>query len=296
MLRHSISASVIFLSAAFAHAADYRVPVPPPTPIPPPVAAPAQPFNWERCYIGAQIGHKDIRNDLTLQSTEFANLMRVNKHSTNIQGPHLGAQAGCNKLMDGLLIGLEIEGVFGSKTSTFCGANVDPVSFCMRYEKDWEFFGSARVGKLFDGFSFCNCGPTLLVYSKFGLGYTSTSLTGSMSQLSYNSHPLNPGGTEYTPIWANNFDVSGKRSFLSPLLGFGVEYAIDSDWTVRGEFAGMYSAAKGGNLTVTRAESYGVVPPNDATQVRRHVVVGDAIAAKMREIETKVSLGVNRLF
>lgn len=275
-----------------ANTADPRQPVTPYAPLIAIERAPA--FNWGRCYAGVQIGTKEIRNALTLRSTDFVVVDYVERQKTNIQGPHAGGQIGCNKLMSGgLLVGLELEGVFGPKA-----ARIDPLAYCIEYEKDREFFVAGRVGMTFNAMSQCACGPALLLYAKFGAGYTRTQVDANFNQVSYRTQQTtSPGPTNtYQPVWGNVFDVSGRAAYIALLLGFGFEYALTRDWSVRGEFAGMYVAASGVDLTTKARNIVDDIPDNDSTGVKRHVRTGDVMPVKMREIETKVSFGVNRYF
>jgi opacity protein-like surface antigen len=280
-----------------AYAADPRQNV---VPYIPPVALERAPgFDWGRCYAGVQIGTKEIRNDMTLQNTDFVVVDFVERQKTNIQGPHVGGQVGCNKWMSGgLLVGLELEGVFGPKAARNCAARIDPLAYCIEYEKDREFFIAGRVGKTFEAVSHCACGPALLLYAKFGAGYTRTQVSANFNQVSYRTQQTSaPGPTDtYQPVWGNIFDMTGRLAYVAPLLGFGFEYALTRDWTVRGEFAGMYAPTSGVDLTAKARNVVGDIPDNDSTGVKRHVRTGDVMAAKMREIETKVSVGVNRYF
>lgn len=97
-------------------------------------------------------------------------------------------------------------------------------------------------------------------------------------------------------MWGNVFDMTGTKSFISPMLGFGFEYALDHAWTVRGEMAGMLSAEAGSKLTAKKIKLTGDIPNNDSTGVQRHVRVGDVMSVRLQEIETKFSFGVNRHF
>ena len=303
MTRRLLSFVIAFLTSATAYAADPSVPRQPLYPVP--VMAQPRPaqqlFDWNRCFAGAQIGTKVVRNDLRMSNTEFVIVDYVESQKTNIQGAHIGLQAGCNKMLgNGLVIGFDVEGLYGLKASKNCATRIDPLAYCIEYEKDREFFLSGRVGKTFDGFSLCNCdgGGALLLYTRLGAGYTQTDIKANFNQVSYRTQQTPaPGPTNtYQPVWGNVFDVTGSKSFISPMLGFGFEYALDQAWTVRGEMAGMYSPSASANLTVTKVKTSGVIPNDDSTGVARHATVGDVMNVRLREIETKFSFGVNRHF
>jgi opacity protein-like surface antigen len=107
-----------FFASAAAYAADPSIPRQPLYPVPvltQPRPAP-QPFDWNRCFAGAQIGTKTVRNDLTMTNTDFVLVNYVDEQKTDIHGAHVGLQAGCNKMLgNGLVIGFEVEGVYGPK-------------------------------------------------------------------------------------------------------------------------------------------------------------------------------------
>jgi len=261
----------------------------------------AQPFDWNRCFAGAQIGTKAVRSDLKLSTTEFVTVEYVDEQKTNLFGAHAGLQAGCNRMLaNGLVIGFEIEGVYGPKASKNCATRIDPLAYCIEYEKDREFFLSGRIGKTFDGFSLCDCGGAgaLLLYTRLGAGYTRTEIKANFNQVSYRTEQTQfPGPTNtYQPVWGNVFDMTGTKSFISPMLGFGFEYALDQAWTVRGEMAGMLSSEAGSKLTVKKVKTSGSIPNDDSTGVERHATVGDVMNVRLQEIETKFSFGVNRHF
>jgi hypothetical protein len=146
----------------------------------------------------------------------------------------------------------------------------------------------------------CNCdgAGALLLYTRLGAGYTRTDIKANFNQVSYRTKATElPGPTDtYQPVWGNVFDVTGSKSFISPMLGFGFEYALDQAWTLRGEMAGMYSAESSSKLTVKKVKTSGLIPNDDSTGVARHAKVGDVMNVRLREIETKFSFGVNRHF
>jgi hypothetical protein len=89
------------------------------------------------------------------------------------------------------------------------------------------------------------------------------------------------------------------------LIGFGFERAIGHNWTARVDFSAMALMRKDPNLRVTDGRFYGDTPesrqaggrlPKDATGLVRNPRIGEILPAKMQEVETRLTFGVNRLF
>lgn len=289
-----------FVCAPFqAFAADYRVPFEPPVLQPPmiePLPEPKTGFNWGRCFVGAQVGHKNGRLDMAIPTTDYLNMEYVNKPNAYIAGPFAGLQGGCNVVSGSWLYGFELEGVVGPKLAQECKTRIDPLAYCVDYLKDWQAFATGRVGMVFDGFN--ASGGAILAYARFGVGYTRTRIDANFNQVSYTTiSSQNGGGEPFVPKWANNFDMEATKEFYSPVLGFGLEYALNSDWTVRGEFLAMYSSYAPVNLKVKKVNfTGGDIDAGDPTNVKRHINASDVLAVRLREVETKLTFAVNRLF
>lgn len=68
------------------------------------VKSAAQPFDWNRCFAGAQIGTKAVRSDLKLCTIEFVTVEYVDEQKTNLLGAYAGLQAGCNRMLENGLV------------------------------------------------------------------------------------------------------------------------------------------------------------------------------------------------
>ncbi|MDB5508391.1 MAG: hypothetical protein JWL93_860 [Hyphomicrobiales bacterium] len=303
MLRFALPLAFLPMLAVAAHAADPQMRggyFPEPAPVV--LREAPRGFDWNRCYVGAQAG-ASIGNIWTQQSkTAFFNANYIRELTTGMIGPAAGLQAGCNMvLQSNFLVGLELEGIYQSKHDVPCAAQMDPTSYCLDIRKKAEAIASMRLGYTFGG-ACGDCGSGVLVYARFGVGYGRVDVKANVNMLSYLSKPAESywGANLYTPNWAQNYDVQTSRTAFSPVLGFGVEKALDPHWTIRADISAMLSLQDTSDLQVTKINFVNGKPgdplPNDPSGVARNAKVGDAIPFKIREIETRVSMGVNRLF
>jgi opacity protein-like surface antigen len=311
MFRFFVSMSAIAVSASGALAADRLTPFPYyPAPVPAPQIAPAQPpqaFNWNRCYGGVHVGTKTVDNRIDIIGTDFYRAESISKTTDTLTGPIGGFQLGCNNLLEnGFLVGLEIEGAYGKKNQIDCSTQTDPVSYCVDLFKEKEAFISARFGYVVDDSFLCGCtGGGLLVYGRIGAGYTRTDIQMNVNALSYVSVPKPSvafGNDAYLPKWAQNYDLKGSKSFISPLLGVGVERAISPEWSIRADFSTMFSMSSKTALTVSKLNYLnsdygpGEALPSDPSGIKRNPNLGDRLPIQIREVETKLTFGVNRHF
>ena len=304
MIRNMSAILAYAVSVTFAQAADPYVFRPTLTPEQA-QPAPPQRFDWNRCYVGGQGGIKDVNNQIDFTDTAFYKGKYIAKTSTNLLGPIVGAQVGCNALFDnGFLVGFELEGVYGHKHKRDCDSMDDPVSRCTDIDKKKEAFLTARVGYTFNMSPLCNCDDRgFLVYGRFGVGYTRSDLKTNVNATSYlytaESDPQWPANS-YRPIWSHAYNMNASKSFIAPVLGFGVERALDRNWTIRGDVTSMISMASKADLTVDKIDfaTYGAGTslPRDFSGVTRHPSLGDKLPIKIQEVETKMTIGLNRLF
>lgn len=306
MSRFAIAIALASMFTTAAHAADPQMRggyFPEPAPVA--VREIPRSFEWSRCYAGGQVG-ASLGHLWTQQSkTDFYRADYIRELTTTMAGPSAGAQFGCNMvLQDRFLVGFELEGIYQSKHDIPCAAQMDPVSYCLNARKKAEAIGSIRFGYTFG--SDCGaCGGATLVYARLGVGYSKLDVKGNINMLSYLSSEMTTsidwwGKGMYKPNWAQNFDVGTSRTAFAPVLGFGVERALDPHWTIRADISTMLSMATTSDLDVTKINFVSGNPgdklPNDPSGVARNAKVGDTIPFKIKEVETRVSMGVNRLF
>ena len=260
-------------------------------------------FDWNRCYAGAQTGASLGKATSEIGKTDFFNAYFIKDLSTNMIGPIAGGQVGCNMVLNNnFLVGFEFEGIYQSKSETPCVTQVDPVTYCLKMRKKAEAFASARFGYTFG----CGeCGAGTLVYARLGVGYGRIDISGNINAISYVSSEIKDntgywGVGVYRPSWAQNYDVNTSRTSFAPVLGVGVERALNHQWTVRADISTMFGIQTEGDLNVTKIHflngAQGETLPPDLSQVKRNPRVGDVIPFKIKELETRLSMGVNRMF
>ena len=311
MFRFAAILSAIVFSASGVLAADQLAPFPYyPSPVPAPQIAPApspQAFDWNRCYGGVHVGTKTVDNRIDITGTDFYRAESIKKTTDTLTGPIGGFQLGCNAILEhGFLIGLEIEGAYGKKNQIDCSSQTDPVSYCVDLFKKKEAFVSARFGYVVDDSFLCGCtGSGLLVYGRIGAGYTRTDIEMNVNALSYVSVPkptIGYGADAHLPKWAQNYDLKGSKSFISPLFGIGVERAISPEWSIRADFSTMFSMSSKTELTVSKLNytnseyGPGETLPDDPAGIKRNPNLGDKLPIQIREVETKLTFGLNRHF
>ena len=311
MFRLTAGFLVAAITASGALAADQLAPFPYyPAPAAVPQLAPAPPpraCDWGRCYAGVHVGTKTVDNSSEITGTDFYRAESISKTSDTLTGPIGGLQLGCNMMLDhGFLIGFELEGAYGKKNQVDCSSQTDPVSYCVDLFKEREAFLSARFGYVVDDSFLCGCtSGGLLVYGRIGAGYTKTDIAMNVNAISYVSIPkpgIGYGDDAHLPQWAQNYDLKGSKSFISPLFGIGIERAIAPDWSIRADFSTMFSMTGKTSLNVSKLNylnpeySAGANLPNDPSGVKRNPSLGDKLPIKIREVETKLTFGVNRLF
>jgi len=300
MVRLFLAICLALGAPAQAFAADYRVAPPPLEP------APRKTFDWSRCYAGLQAGMKIVDNQVFFGRTEFYFADQIRRSSATLTGPVLGGQIGCNTVFaNGFLAGVELEGMTGRKRQVECSSQVDPVSQCLELRKRHEAFATVRVGYVVDNSFLCECLNGLMVYGRGGIGYTQTDARMNVNTTSYRYVPGDATGTFFVPQYAQNYDLAGSRGAFAPAIGFGFERAIGTDWTLRVDMTSMVGFNGNVDMSVTQAKLYGQTPesrtpgavlPPDSTGLFRNPKVGDVLPVKMQEIETRLTVGVNRLF
>lgn len=311
-MKRLLAAALASLSFQSAWAADYRLPyMPPPLESVAPIVPPAdkRAFDWSRCYAGVQAGMKIVDNQMKFGRTEWYVAEQIKTTSDTLPGPVIGGQAGCNYVFGGgFLAGFEFEGLWGPKKQIDCAAQLDPVAQCIELHKRIEGFASLRLGYVVDNSFLCDCLNGLMLYGRLGVGYTQTDVKMNVNTVSYwhvpNTTPGAPQGST-VPQYAQEYNLAGSAGMFGPLIGFGFERAIGHNWTARVDLSAMALMRKDPNLRVTDGRFYGDTPesrqaggrlPKDATGLVRNPRIGEILPAKMQEVETRLTFGVNRLF
>lgn len=208
------------LTASAAHAAD----LPQAQPI---AQAPSQAiFNWTGFYIGANAGYGSAAGAATLTAlTGPAAGFSSRSTGDGIKGPLAGGQAGFNWQTGALVLGVEGDYQWANlnRSVTYvCGFA------CSISEKTaMTGFGTlrARVGAAFDH---------VLIYATAGGAWVQASdeATLTVGALSGQLAKISPNGFGWT-------------------AGGGVEFAIDRNWSVKGEYLYLSTAGLSGQGAVT---------------------------------------------
>lgn len=193
----AVVAGLVASAAQVANAADLE---------PAPVVAPS--YSWTGCYVGVQAGFGGLQDGFT--AAVNPNLVNpvtgavtsgvANQWGFGVLG---GAQGGCNYQIGLFVVGLESD-AWGSSLGTESDYVTSLVAQKASATNPWDFDLAARVGVAYDGLLFY--GKAGGVWGSFNYNYTSLSAA--------------QAGTAISP---------------GVLLGFGIEYAIWRQWTVRTE-------------------------------------------------------------
>ncbi|MDB5650667.1 MAG: porin family protein [Hyphomicrobiales bacterium] len=307
MFKYVVTLCLLVASAPLAHAADPAIrggyfPEQPPVAV-----APARHgFDWSRCYLGAHFGQSISKVSTHLDNTPFYDAKFIADATTNLVGPVVGGQVGCNAdIGGGLLAGIELDGSLTSIDQKNCQTQTDPVSYCLKFKRSSEASITGRFGMTFGNGNCADCGPSTFVYARLGFGFNKLDIDANVNANSYVSQVITssvftfPAGT-YRPIWAMNYDLAAQTSAIAPIFGIGVEHALDQNWTVRADLTTKISLEKSGNLSVTKINQVTGTPgaplPQDLSAVTRGVASNDVIPYKIKELGTKFTMGVNRYF
>jgi outer membrane immunogenic protein len=198
MFRKLFTSSVVFAAlSGVAMAADLPSRAPPPVYVPPPA------FAWTGVYAGGEVGYQfGTLNSSFLTNPGGAFLAGIPAFNSNgvVGGAHLGINAQMSQFVVGVEADIEGAGVKGSSTAaTPFGA----ASFSVR--EDVESTLRARAGYAWD---------RVLVYG-----------TGGLAIADFINHYQSPLGLDSDPHTRFGWTAGG-----------GVEFAVDNNWSVRGEY------------------------------------------------------------
>lgn len=196
-----------------------------------PAAAQDMEDNWSGFYVGANLGASWADTSTRLQATTPsgvtiippADLARINtlsdddKNETDFTG---GLEAGYNYVTGNFLLGLETD--FGflninerrnrTFTSAVAGANPPTFNIDQRVKTDWMWTLRPRVGY---------AGSNWMVYGTGGLAMTKIKYTASYVD---------------TRLPPNNVNIDESDTKTGWVLGLGGAYAINPQWSVKGEY------------------------------------------------------------
>lgn len=194
-------------------------------------------FTWTGLYVGVNAGYSwgDFDQTATLAPFAIIPVASFNGFSGDYEadgdGVSGGAQAGFNWQVNNFVFGFEADIQAANIESSVTGSEVlevdtiaGPVDLeaTVSTQTDVEWFGTARLRA---GFS-----PTqrLLVYGTGGFAFGRTKSTSSLTGV------LDPGGLDITVLDNETETSSDTRTGWA--AGGGAEFAIDSNWSVKGEY------------------------------------------------------------
>jgi outer membrane immunogenic protein len=229
----------VLLPAGVVFAADMPVKARPP--------APAY-YDWSGIYVGIHAGYGGGMQDWNDEGFDFA-----------ARGFLGGGQVGINKQIASLVFGLELDGSWANLQGSQTGSQGGPLlggqqSVTAASKIDGFLTLAGRAGLAADRWFVYAKGGMALVHEKHSLNGVET---------------VFPGGVDAT------FAVNASEDRWGPMVGFGTEYALGSNWSVNAEYNYMKFSSR--TLKFTGTETFlGVTNPlvfdSEIEQAAIHVV------------------------
>ena len=171
-------------------------------------------FDWSGVYIGAHAGYGG-----GMKNWENATVAYV------ARGPLVGGQVGINKQLGSFVAGVELDGswadIRGSQTLAIGGALVNLSATATASSKiDGIVTLAGRAGLAADRW---------FVFAKGGLA------------MLHESHGVNQAFQ--APQNVVSISLVGDEVRYAPMLGFGTEYALDGNWSIKGEYDYIHANA-----------------------------------------------------
>lgn len=198
------------------------------------------------CYLG--VHGSGISNRVTSKE-RTADLAHIPEQKFSINSAGAGGQAGCNFTLQDFVVGLEAEGTFPIRSrgeSTYMRFGNTMETNLLNAKEQATYGVAVRAGIVMD---------RTLFYAKLGFAQTSMQLN---QQYELGTFVNKTEFTNYTRL-----RTSGEHSKLSYVLGGGAEYAIDANWSVKGEY----------NLIITPEDD--LVAGQSGSGVKRTTVLDD---------------------
>ena len=238
------------------------------------------------CYAG--VHGSGMRNDV--RSTE--------RHPDNAAVPQqkfimnsvgAGVQLGCNFVQQDMVFGVEAEGMFpissrGEATYMKFGKTME--ANLLNAKEQATYAIALRAGIVAD---------RTLYYAKLGFAQTSMEL----DQRYENGTFVNK--TEFTDY--TRLTTRGEFSKLSYVFGGGAEYAIDANWSVKGEYNlivtqkdDLVAAQVGAGVTRTTVLDDPATTSTDEYAVTNTPITGATRVKSVSNMRNVFKIGVNRRF
>jgi outer membrane immunogenic protein len=167
-------------------------------------------YDWSGVYAGVHVGYGGGMTDWNDQGFDFA--------SRGFLG---GGQFGINKQIASLVFGLEVDGSWANLNGSQSIALGGPVI---------NNFGTGTATSKIDGLlTFAGraglAADRWFVYAKGGLA------------LAHETHSVGFSGTTFVaPVTTASFAASASENRWGAMLGFGAEYALGGNWSVKAEY------------------------------------------------------------
>jgi outer membrane immunogenic protein len=204
-------------------------------------AAPIAPvfYDWSGVYIGLHAGYGGAMNDWTADALGAADF--------TAKGFLGGGQIGINKQIGSLVFGLELDGSWANISGSQLLSNGGPLAgqqtnFNATSKIDGLVTFTGRAGLAADRW---------FVYAKGGLA-----VAHEAHSFSINSFTLPPAPASSVVI-----SVSGSEYRLAPTVGFGTEYALGNNWSVKAEYDYIHLGTRAIGVNGTMVNIAGVVTP-----------------------------------
>lgn len=203
-MKQILLASTVIFAATSAFAADaivYNEPAP---------VVVADTFSWTGGYIGVNAGYAGGKAKTDYTVTDYDQFVYSNTDKQNLNGFIGGIQAGYNWQHNQMVFGLEtdIQGTSMKKNTIVDAGWLNPGDYATLENKiNWLGTTRARIGFL----------PTenLLAYVTAGVAY---------------------GGVKSGLSDTTGRDITESKTKFGYAVGAGLEYALNNNWTVKGEY------------------------------------------------------------
>lgn len=203
------------------------------------VPAPAF-IDWSGVYIGVHAGYGGGMKDYDTQADFVA------------RGFLGGGQIGINKQISSFVFGLELDGswadIKGSQSISVGGPLAGFQASQTTVSKvDGLVTFAGRAGLAADRW---------FVFAKAGIAVAHEEHSVAIN---VSSIPAVPGGTQL-------LTASGSETRVLPMLGFGAEYALDGNWSIKGEYDYFHAGSR--NVRVVGSQTLGAVTTPVATDLQ----------------------------